>query len=446
MTRENYCRAGAASRTINPAPGAHLAGQLYVRKMEYVRDPLEINLLYLANQDGGVCLVSVDNSGGFEPADNAQMRALVSQETAVPADRVLICSTHTHAGGTVRALLHDSPKDTVYMALVFDQLAAAAHEAFASARPAKIGSATGTAHIGFNRRLCWEDGTHTMYGDSSRPEFTGIEGPEDAAHTILFAVDEAGKLIAICHNNCCHSTCFEIDLFASADFPGEARRLIREALGTPVPVLYLQGASGDTSPWDMTKTPSRYAPEQRLHEVGATLAAETLRLLHETTPNPNPVIHVEHSTLVMDVRLPTPAELAAAQASLEKGEVTVGRWDYVLDVCGVLKLEQEFRAAPHQIVPLWAIRIGELAIATNPFELYCQYGLDIRRRSPAQHLMIVELTNGAFGYLPTIYGILGGGYSGRAIYWTRMEPYAGYRVVDETARMLHRLFPKPGQQ
>ncbi|MDD4890790.1 MAG: GNAT family N-acetyltransferase, partial [Phycisphaerae bacterium] len=152
------CWAGAASRTINPAIGAHLAGQLYVRKTEFVRDDLELSLLYLANRDGGVCLVSVDNCGTFEPPYYEDLRAIVSRETGVPADRVLICCTHTHAGATVASILHDSPKDDAYLALVRDRLAEAAREAFASARPARIGTATGQARVGFHRRLCWQDG------------------------------------------------------------------------------------------------------------------------------------------------------------------------------------------------------------------------------------------------------------------------------------------------
>ena len=84
-----------------------------------------------------------------------------------------------------------------------------------------------------------------MYGDSSRPDFTGIEGPDDPSHAVLYAVDADGKPIGILHNNCCHSTCVEGEDYASADFAGEARRLVREAMGVAVPVLYLQGCSGD---------------------------------------------------------------------------------------------------------------------------------------------------------------------------------------------------------
>jgi hypothetical protein len=137
--------------------------------------------------------------------------------------------------------------------------------------------------------------------------------------------------------------------------------------------------------------------------------------------------------------MPTEDELAAARITKEKGEDNSSRWDYVIDVDGVLLLWDEFHDNPQEAVPLSAIRIGDLVIAANPFELYCQFGLDIRRRSPAKHTMIAQLTNGCLGYVPTIYGILGGGYSGRAIYWARMETCAGYKVVDETAKLVKEL-------
>jgi len=55
---------------------------------------------------------------------------------------------------------------------------------------------------------------------------------------------------------------------------------------------------------------------------------------------------------------------------------------------------------------------------------------------------VVGLTDGYCGYCPTIYGILGGGYSGRAISWTRLEPNAGYLIVESAGRMLNSLWRK----
>jgi neutral ceramidase len=41
---------------------------------------------------------------------------------------------------------------------------------------------------------------------------------------------------------------------------------------------------------------------------------------------------------------------------------------------------------------------------------------------------------------PTIASILGGGYSGQPISWTRLESRAGYRMVEAAGPMLSRLW------
>ncbi len=57
------------------------------------------------------------------------------------------------------------------------------------------------------------------------------------------------------------------------------------------------------------------------------------------------------------------------------------------------------------------IRIGDdFAIVTNPAELFCGIGMNIKRRSPFKHTMVAEQTNGAHGYAPTAKAFAGGGY------------------------------------
>jgi len=55
---------------------------------------------------------------------------------------------------------------------------------------------TTAARIGYNRRCCWADGTHTMHGDTRRGDFTGLEGPDDPSHLALFALDASGEPMA----------------------------------------------------------------------------------------------------------------------------------------------------------------------------------------------------------------------------------------------------------
>ena len=52
-------------------------------------------------------------------------------------------------------------------------------------------------------------------------------------------------------------------------------------------------------------------------------------------------------------------------------------------------------------IKIQAIRIGELAIVTFPFEVFAETGLDLKARSPFADTFVIELANGADGYLPT---------------------------------------------
>ncbi len=428
--------AGSATVTINCEIGDDIAGQFHRRFCEYIRDDLEANALYLADDQLQVLLVSLDLAGLFDAPYVSAVRNAIEAATGVPARNVILTSTHTHDAPDTAGLLPDSVKNENYLVRLKDWLVEVATEAVAAARPARFGWAQGEAHIGYNRRLCWADGSHTMHGDSTRPDFTGLEGPDDPTHTVLYAVDEDDQYVAVVHANCCHATCIGSGEYASADYPGEARRLVREALGAEVPVLYMQGASGDTAQYDMMR-PRTYDAEQKLRAVGALVASETLRLISVSDPVAAPVFRHDLKDLQVEVRLPSAEELAEAQEFADMGEKAAGRREFILATAGVLRLQNEFGEAPVDILPIHVVRIGGLAIITNPCELYCQFGLDIRRRSPADVTMIAQLADGFSGYCPTIPGLLGGGYSGNAIYWTRLEPYAGYRIVESSARLLH---------
>ena len=57
------------------------------------------------------------------------------------------------------------------------------------------------------------------------------------------------------------------------------------------------------------------------------------------------------------------------------------------------------------------MRLGDVAFATNPFELFLNYGNQIRARSLAKQTFLAELSCGAYGYLPTEKAERGGHYS-----------------------------------
>lgn len=433
--------AGAGVKKINCEIGDSLMGQLYIRKCEYISDDLEANCLFLSDETNKILLISCDIAVLLTNTVE-RIKKKIEQKTRVPFENILILCTHTHSGPNTAGILPDDPVNEVYLGKIEEWLVELADQTVLSARQARIGYATGTALIGYNRRVCWIDGTHTMFGDTMRNDFAGLEGPEDPTHCVMSIVDKDNKHIAIIHNNACHPITVGSSNFVSADFPGEARRRLREILDIKnLAVLYLQGASGDLSPWNLMQPGKRVSGIQRMKEIGAILASETIRLISSMEYHDTAILKTASEKIVMRVRLPEPEQLRKAKEIFESGEEKSGRGNYVLN-WSILKLYEDFRDKQYEEIPVHAIRIGNCGIATNPYEYYCQFGIDIRRRSPAKVTMIAQLADGWYGYCPTVYGILEGGYSGMTIYWTRHQMEAGYIVADVCSRLLHKLWER----
>src|SRR5690606_12871043 len=55
------------------------------------------------------------------------------------------------------------------------------------------------------------------------------------------------------------------------------------------------------------------------------------------------------------------------------------------------------------------LRLGDIAFATQPFECYLDYGMQIKARSPAIQTFLIQLA-GSGTYLPSPRSLMGGGY------------------------------------
>ncbi len=60
---------------------------------------------------------------------------------------------------------------------------------------------------------------------------------------------------------------------------------------------------------------------------------------------------------------------------------------------------------------LQALRVGDLGIGAIPNEVYAETGLEIKRRSPLRPTFVIELANGATGYIPPPAQHTLGGYT-----------------------------------
>lgn len=90
-------------------------------------------------------------------------------------------------------------------------------------------------------------------------------------------------------------------------------------------------------------------------------------------------------------------------------------------------------------VEVMSIRIGDVALVGLPGEIFCEFGMDIKRRSPAAFTLVGELCGEEIGYVPTKESFEQGGYeslTGSTFY----EQDAGAKITEAVLSQLQRLF------
>ena len=86
-------------------------------------------------------------------------------------------------------------------------------------------------------------------------------------------------------------------------------------------------------------------------------------------------------------------------------------------------------------VKLIAFRIGDLGVASIPFETFTETGLEIKAKSPFKTTFTVELANGHYGYLPTPEQHELGGYE-TWLGTNYVEKQASRKITDTLLEML----------
>lgn len=100
---------------------------------------------------------------------------------------------------------------------------------------------------------------------------------------------------------------------------------------------------------------------------------------------------------------------------------------------------EEQKEQPKHPMEMHVIGLGDIAFATNQFELYMDYQHRIQARSPFEQTFIVQLA-GQSGrrsgtYLATERGAQGRGYSA-SMFCNRVSPEGGQELVEETVKIL----------
>ena len=469
---------GWASQSITPDKPVAIAGQYNTRISGKVNDQLTATALAIETRDkDGVIdqavMVSCDLAG-IRRKTQDKVRELVEKRAPdLDVKKILISATHTHTapvladdretnlhphdGGAWAYRIPAGRKDVMrpreYVAFLADRVSDAVVKAWKARKPGGMSSALSQAVIAHNRRAVYTNGRTRMYGNTSSPTFSHIEGVSDHSVDVLFFWRADKRLEGVAINLYCPTQEVEGERYLSADFWYDARKLLRSKYGAELHILPLVGAAGDQSPHLMFSKKSEAAMRQRRklssrQEIARRILRAVENVIDTAKDGVQTELTFQHCTEIVPLPVWKVSEKRRAQsqarynAGKDRTDKLSGpeyiRWRVSRNMLARYALQKN---DPYYKAELHMLRLGGLAIATNPFELFVDYGLRMKARSPAVQTCVVQLTSDGAGYLATPRAVRGGGYSAR-IDDGLIGPEGGTVLVNETTRILKEMWPK----
>lgn len=450
---------GWARRSITPDKPVMLMGQMQVRVSQGVESPVIVTALAL----------ETDGSGGrygeaviFAACDLVHITTELLAETRVrlkelqpdfDVSRFILHATHTHTSLVYEDGAYTPPEGSGVMlpgeclALIAGQAAAAASAAWEARAPGAVARGYGHAVVGHNRRACYADGTARMYGATNTPAFNHIEGYEDHGVHLLYLFDDRRRLTGVVINLASPSQETENDMTISADFWHEVREEVVRRFGEEVYVLPQCAPAGDQSPHlllmnkveEYMRVKRGLTRRQDIARRIVNAVEDVYSVVKGSASAELPLRHCVES-LVLPGRVITQADYDYALAELQTVLDQDPRVSWAQRRLRTMIAQYEAGGVkPDYTAELHVIRLGDVAFATNPFELYLDYAMRIQARSRAEQTFLVQLANGVGGYLPSQKAVAKH-YSGLAAD-NGVGPEGGQLLVERTLELIASLWP-----
>lgn len=403
-------RAGAAKVDVTPPVGVSLDGPISKNgPVRSVHDALHARALVLDDGTTRVAIVICDACMiGQDVFDHA--KSIVSESGGIRPDHLLMAATHTHAAPRA-AHIGTGPIDEEYHQSLARRIAQAVLQAEKHLVPAQLGygSFDKTGLIQCRRSLC-EPGSvgpnpfggtgeriKSVSGSSSA--VLGPAGPVDPQVSLVSVQHADGRPLAVLGNFSVHYCGGYQRGAVSADYFGYFAESIEARLPsgrqTPVIGIMSNGTSGNTG--SFSRSGRKYDPFEGMQIYGRMLADEAIDVIGTIEHRRELTLQMRETELELAVRRPDAQRIAwAEQVLADRDAKQVHRWTpvYAQEALHLSKFPAQMT------IKLQAIRIGDLAIAAAPCEVFAETGLAIKQGSPHGATFTIELANGYGGYLP----------------------------------------------
>jgi neutral ceramidase len=410
-------RAGAATSNLTPPLGSPIVGGFTPFPATHIHDELHARCLVLDDGKTKLVLVVCDLLG-LDRQVSDEARAIIQQDLRIPKDNVLISATHTHSAASALGKDARIISDTMdeYQRFVARRIVDGVKRAHNLLRPAQIawGKAEAPEHV-FNRRWHMKPGAIPLnpLGGSDKvrmnppvgsPDLLDPAGPTDPQVPFISLRQPDGKPIAVFTTYSLHYVGGVGPGHISADYFGMycdalTRWLKADQQTPPFVALMANGTSGDINNIDFRKSRGKQEAYAQMKYVADDVAKKVHDALAKLEYRDHATLAARYRELPINTRRPSAEQMAWAKKTIADGPRIKGKTDL-----SVIYAERtlQMAAQPEKLkMPLQVLRIGAVALATMPCEVFCEIGLEFKKRSPLQPAWLVSLTHGYYGYLPT---------------------------------------------
>jgi hypothetical protein len=479
IDNNNVLYVGFGEADITPTDKTvEVYGQYYQRVATGIHSRLKASVLILKQHNECSAMISLDVVGVSEDYCARLQKSIVKTYPGITADKVIINAIHTHSAPGLRTGRDwwkphpDAMKVEEYQDLVDKKILAAVKQAWNSLRPGGISNVMDYARIGHCRRAVYSNEKAEMYGRTDRDDFTGMEGGEDSNVDLLFFFDENKKPIGIIVNVACPSQVMESTYKISSDFMGALREKLKIEFGSEFVTIAQISAAGCQSPRDLIRQEySDFWREEGVEVLSERLFDAVKRAYPISVESIRYNEFMKHSLrkLGLPRRRASYTDYVTAKNEMARLEVIQDSATAFEEFCAethanekiperpgpydsklhhfvqirnceaIIKRYETQNTEPDFIMSLHVLRLGDVVFATNPFELYLDFGQCMKARSLAGQTFVVQLANGIGIYLPSKRAEELGGYGGEIINGI-VGADGGRMLVDETVSDIKKVF------
>jgi neutral ceramidase len=447
VTAATQLTAGIAVTDITPPVGYRMSGYFNERLSTDTLNPLHAKAIVLHQGQEHAALVFCDIIG-LSPNVSSRVREQASQKTGIPVGKILITATHTHTGplyfGALRKHLHDlavakygnDPCEKVdYPSELAAKLVNVITQANAAVKPVRLEAGVAEQRdLSFNRRFHMKDGSVRFNPGVLNPDIVRPAGPIDPDLGIVFFREaSSNSVISAIVNFTLHLDTVGGTKYA-ADYPFYLEQSLREKYGDDFYLLFGTGTCGDINHIDVSK-------KERLKtdHIGKTLAEKVKAKAGNLIPIAEPMLAVKSEAVVVPMQRYGPEKVAWARENIKK--VGTGELPFLKQVEAYKVLAIEMRHSETIPLEVQVFRLSrEVVIVGLPGEVFVDLGLAIKRASPFQTTLVIELCQDAPGYIPTEKAFAEGSYE---TVNSRIAPGGGEIMVEAAVRLLKTLCTEP---